>query len=108
MSYLYKKLSSFFITLIFTLFIVPASAQVVINEYSCANTSQVADNFGEYHDWVELYNAGSTSVNLTGYHMSDNAGNPTKYTFPSGTLAPGAFIRMICSGRNMVSGIWFH
>lgn len=87
----------------------PVNAQVTINEYSAANTSTVADNFGEYNDWVELYNAGSSSVTLTGYHMSDKASNPTKYTFPSGTtIAPGGFLRVICSGRDLVSSGWYH
>ena len=31
-----------------------AIAQVVINEYSAANFSDIADNYGEYEDWIEL------------------------------------------------------
>jgi len=84
------------------------SAQVVINEFSCANMSATVDNFGAYSDWVELYNAGSTTVSLTGYHMSDNVNNTTKWAFPSGSIAPGGFLRVMCSGRNLVSGIWYH
>ena len=109
MSYLYKKLSSVFLSLTFVLFIVPASSQVVINEYSCANVSQTPDNFGQYNDWVELYNAGASAVNIGGYYMSDNVNNPTKWAFPAGTNIPaGGFIRVICSGLDVVSGIWYH
>ena len=68
------------------------TAQVLINEFSCANKSVIADNFGEYEDWIELYNAGTTPIDLTGYYLSDNKINPTKWPIPSGILNPGAFI----------------
>lgn len=78
-------------------------AQLFINEYTAANTTGTdVDAFGMFEDWVELYNAGAASVNLTGYHMSDNAANPIKWAFPSGTIAPNGFLKVICSGRNTV------
>jgi gliding motility-associated-like protein len=86
----------------------PMHAQLVINEYSCANINSIADNFGEYNDWVELYNAGSSSVSLTGYCMSDKAGNPTQYTFPSGSVASHGYVKVICSKRNTISGNEYH
>ncbi|MGL5889943.1 MAG: lamin tail domain-containing protein, partial [Bacteroidia bacterium] len=64
---------------------VSLSAQLYINEYSCANTNTNADNFGEYNDWFEIYNAGTTAVNLAGYYISDNDNNPTKWQIPSGS-----------------------
>jgi len=108
MGSLYKNCTFAFLLSIALVFPGKAYSQVVINEYSCANISATVDNYGDYSDWVELYNAGSATVNLTGYHMSDNVNNVMKWAFPSGSLAPGAFIRVICSGRNIVSGIWFH
>src|SRR5574337_2148781 len=85
-----------------------AQSQIFINEYSAANMSAVGDNNGEYHDWVELYNAGSSSVSLTGYCRSDNSNNQTQRTFPSGSLPAGGFVKVICSGYNVVSGAFFH
>jgi gliding motility-associated-like protein len=79
-------------------------AQVVINEYSCSNLTTFMDNFGGYEDWVELYNAGSTSVNLTGYHLSDKKTNVAKWTFGNVTIAAGGFLRVWCSGRNVTTG----
>lgn len=83
-------------------------AQLYINEYSCANISTTADNFGEYHDWVEIYNSGTSTVNLTGYYLSDNVNNPTKWQFPAGSVAAGGFTRIICSGRNGNFSNWLH
>ncbi len=88
--------------------VIPGRSQVVINEYSCANINSLIDNFNEYNDWVELYNAGASTVNLVGYYMSDKAGNLQQWPFPSGTIAPGGFIKVVCSKHNVVSGGYFH
>ncbi|MBK6729976.1 MAG: CotH kinase family protein [Bacteroidetes bacterium] len=85
------------------------NAQVVINEFSAANFSDVADNHSEYEDWIELYNAGATSVDLAGYYLSDRVDEPTKWIIPSGiTIDAGAFKRFWCSGRNVIEGTNYH
>lgn len=85
-------------------------AQLKINEYSCANFNSVADNFGEFEDWVELYNPGSSAVPLSGYYLSDDAGDPTKYQFPSTapSVPAGGVVRIWCSSRNIVFGSNVH
>ncbi len=84
-------------------FICKANSQVMVNEYSCSNKT-FNDNFGKSSDWVELYNAGGASVNLAGYHLSDNKNNVTKYTFPAGsTIAANGFLRIWASGENTVA-----
>lgn len=87
----------------------PLNAQVVINEFSAANFSDVADNHGEYEDWIELYNAGASSVDLSGYYLSDRVSDPTKWMIPSGiTIDAGGFKRFWCSGRDVVEGTHYH
>jgi hypothetical protein len=84
------------------------SSQVLINEYSCANKT-IADNFGTTSDWVELYNAGSTTANIAGYYLSDNAINTTKWQVPAGTtIAAGAYLRIWCSGKDTLIGTNYH
>ena len=85
-----------------------ANSQVYINEYSCSNINGPTDAFGEYEDWVELYNAGAAPVDLTGYYLSDNDGNPQKWQIPSGSIAAGGYKMVFCSGRNLVSGTQYH
>ena len=41
-------------------------SQVIINEGSNKNYQTIADEDGEYEDWIELYNAGTTTVDLFG------------------------------------------
>ncbi|MEM7036618.1 MAG: CotH kinase family protein [Bacteroidota bacterium] len=89
------------------LFIAPSSGdlygQVVINEYSASNLDDFPDNYLAYEDWIELYNAGASAVDLSGFHLSDRETAPKKYEIPAGTTIPaGGFLRFWTSGRNLV------
>lgn len=82
------------------LFIAYSSAQVVINEGSNRNYLTLADEDEDYPDWIELYNAGSDTVNLLNYTLTDKLNNPTKWVFPNIQLAPGEFKVVFCSGKD--------
>lgn len=84
------------------------SSQVIINEYSCSNMAGITDAYGEREDWIELYNMGATTVDLTGYYLSDKASNLTKWQIPSGTIAANGFKMAFCSKRNTVNGAQYH
>ncbi len=83
-------------------------SQIVVNEYSVSNFNGPADAFGELEDWVELYNTTATTVDLTGYYLSDKSTNLTKWQIPSGTIAAGGFKMVFCSARGVVSGAQIH
>ncbi len=86
-----------------------AKAQLVINEYSAANRLTITNNYGEKADWIELYNAGSTTIDLSGYHLSDRENNPDKWAFPSGTtLGPGQYLLVFADGHDEFSGGTYH
>ena len=63
-----------------------ADTSVVINELMATNISTVADNFGEFDDWIELYNKSSLPVDISGYYLTDNPVNLNKWTVPAGTI----------------------
>jgi len=98
-----KKILSLFI-LVF-LYSQSLFSQIKINEYSVSNTvltsgTSFPDNLSNTPDWVEFYNSGAASIDMSGWNLSDNPNNLFKYAFPSGTvLAPGAFLRVWCSGK---------
>ncbi|MFN0201414.1 MAG: lamin tail domain-containing protein [Bacteroidia bacterium] len=75
-------------------------AQIVINEASNRNATQIADEDGAFGDWLELYNAGSTAVNLMDYALTDDSTNFGKWTFPAANLAPNTFQMVHLSGKN--------
>tara|TARA_B000000532_G_scaffold238342_1_gene226636 strand:- start:443 stop:994 length:552 start_codon:yes stop_codon:yes gene_type:complete len=56
-----------------------------------SNDFTAVDEFGEFDDWIEIYNKGNESINLTGYFLSDDVNNLTKYTFPDVTLDPDQY-----------------
>ncbi len=62
---------------------------IIINELMPVNTTTMPDNYGEFDDWIELYNLTSNVIDLSGYFISDSKKNPAKWQFPSGTAIPG-------------------
>ncbi len=104
-----KLLRLTFIALILQCCMFRGYSQVVINEYSCSNLTQFQDNYGKYEDWFELYNAGSSTVDLSGYYLSDDSANVTKWQIPAGVnITANGFRRFWTSGRDMVSGTHYH
>ncbi len=84
-------------------------SQVVVNEYSCANLSQVQDNYSKYEDWIELYNPSAAAIDLVGYYLSDDASEPKKWKIPGSVLVPaGGFLLVYASGRSLVEGNSVH
>lgn len=53
-----------------------------INEILADNESINTDSTGKYDDWIELYNAGSDTINLTGLYLTDDFTNPLKWKIP--------------------------
>lgn len=99
----------FAIALFLLPFIKWAESQVVINEYSVSNLSSFVDNYGEYEDWIELYNAGLTTTSLGGYCLSDDTAEPEKWEFPFGaTIAAGGHLIVWATGRNEATGGNYH
>ncbi len=67
------------------------SGPLYINEFVASNQSVKKDEFGEFDDWVEIYNASEEQVWLADYFLSDNMGSPGKYRFPERYLQAGDF-----------------
>ncbi|HEY0456615.1 MAG TPA: lamin tail domain-containing protein, partial [Verrucomicrobiae bacterium] len=76
------------------------AASVILNEVMAKNVSSFDAN-GGYPDWVELFNAGANSVDLTGWSLS-NDGNIRKYTFTNGPVLPsGGYLILECDTNNL-------
>jgi hypothetical protein len=67
-----------------------------VNELMASNLTTIADEFGQFDDWAEIYNAGPAPINLVGLHLSDNPAVPNKYTFPNVVLGPHDFLLIWC------------
>jgi hypothetical protein len=56
------------------------------------NSTTIADEYGEYDDWIEVYNNDSESVWLGDKFLSGNPDQPDKFAFPDMWLQPGEFV----------------
>lgn len=73
----------------------------VISEFVASNSRSYADEDGRYGDWIEIYNGTGSSVDLTGWSLTDNAAQPRKWLFPAGrTLAHGQFLVVFADNRD--------
>ena len=74
-----------------------AQADVVINEVMSSNGYY--EN-GHAWDWVELYNNGKETVNLSGWGFTDSKKDLYKFTFPDGAkLKAGDYLTIWCTGE---------
>ena len=73
-----------------------ARADVIINEVMASNGYY--EN-GHAWDWVELYNNGDSTENLSGWGFTDSKKDLYKFTFPDGTkLKAGEYLTIWCTG----------
>ena len=85
-----------------------ATPGVLITEVMAANTRTVLDDQGRYSDWIELHNPTDVPISLAGYTLTDDSTQPAKWSLPTTTLAPGAFLVVWASGEDRVTPEGWH
>ncbi|MDZ4656221.1 MAG: lamin tail domain-containing protein [Bythopirellula sp.] len=79
---------------------------VVINELLADNQTGIRDSSGERHDWIELKNTGAATMDVSGWYLTDDALNLTKWQVPitpeTQSLAPGEVLLVFASDKNDV------
>jgi len=65
---------------------------LVINEFMASNNSIIQDETEAFEDWVEIYNPTNSSISLSGYFLTDDLTNPTKWAFPDTTILADDFL----------------
>ena len=89
----------FFLFIFLTQFI--AQSQIIINEVAQSNANWIADENGDYGDYIELYNAGATAQDISGWGLTDLPTNKFKWVFPSGTsMAAGSHLLIFADDKN--------
>ncbi len=88
--------------------VIQPANHVVINEFMAENKSALADEDGDFSDWLELHNPTSAPVDLTGHYLTDNASALQKWALPPAVLAPGEYRVVFLSSkdRKPVTGQW--
>lgn len=73
---------------------------LLLNEIMASNAHTIDDEDGDYEDWIELYNANSSAINLEGFGLSDNYNQPFKWVFPEIELGAGEYLLIWASGKD--------
>ena len=81
-----KIIKYVFLALLFVVSI-SVKSQLYINEFLTSNThiNYDPDNT-QFVDWIEIYNAGSTDVNIGGCFLTDDSLNTQKWVVPANTI----------------------
>lgn len=70
---------------------------LLINEFLASNDTGATDEMGEYEDWIEIYNAGTSAVDIGGMWITDNLEELMTSQIPDTnpditTIQPGEFL----------------
>ena len=80
------------------------TADLAISELVANNDDGLIDYYDQTSDWFEVHNRGTSSVDLRGWHFTDDLGNPTKWTVPQATVVgPDERLVVFASNRDLVA-----
>ena len=72
---------------------------ISLNEVMASNGSAIADDDGEYNDWIEIHNYGEDAADLEGYGLSDKE-RTLSVAFPAFSIEPGEYMLIWASGKD--------
>jgi hypothetical protein len=75
-------------------------SNLIINEFLADNETGLVDDNGDYSDWIEIYNQGQQPINLSGWALTDDPNQPTKWMFPDMSLGSHEYLVVFASGKN--------
>lgn len=79
-----------------------SQAQVMLNEVQTSNGLTIADEHADYNDWIEIYNASGSTLNLSGYQLSDRRDQLNKFVFGStAAINPNSRMLIFCGDSSV-------
>ena len=82
------------------------AGDIVINEFQASNDMTVADQDGEFDDWIELYNNSNEEVALDAYSLTDDHQDLNQWSFPEGTsIAANDYLIVWCDKDETQDGL---
>lgn len=80
----------------------------LISEFMAIN-NVLADENSQFPGWLELHNPDTTTVDLTGYYLTDDSGQLNKWQLPTVSLGAGDYLVVFASGKDRaVAGAELH
>ncbi len=72
----------------------------LISEIQPSNWTTIVDSDGEHSDWIEIHNPSLEPNTLTGWYLTDDFKDLTKWRFPEIVLEGGGFLVVFASGKD--------
>ncbi|HXJ55586.1 MAG TPA: lamin tail domain-containing protein [Verrucomicrobiae bacterium] len=73
---------------------------VTITEFMAVNNGPLADEDGDFSDWIELHNGGTAPVNLDGWYLTDRASDLRQWRLPATNILANDYLIVFASGKN--------
>ncbi|MBI9031429.1 CotH kinase family protein [bacterium] len=86
------EIKRFFLLVFLMLLCLNLVADIYINEVVQSNQTIIADYYGEYGDWIELYNNSELEFDLTDYFLTDDSDELNQWQFPAMTIPAHGFM----------------
>jgi len=78
---------------------------LVISEFMADNETTLADEDGQFRDWVEIHNPTAEAISLDGWYLTDATTALTQWRFPDVTLQPNGYRIVFASGKNRTDSL---
>ena len=75
-------------------------AQLSISEFVANNVEGILDEDGNHEDWIEIYNSSLSSVNLSGWYLTDNSTQLRKWAMPDRLIQPRSYLVIFASNKD--------
>jgi len=69
-----------------------------IDDFGTPDPNLRTDDQGRYSDWIEIHNPTATPVDLTGWYLTDDAEDLTKWAFPDTEIGADQYLVVFASG----------
>ena len=64
---------------------------------------------GDFANWIELHNNGAATVDIGGWHLTDDRDEAKKWAFPAGTsIEAGGYLVVLADSRDGIPGDYLH
>jgi len=102
-----KNMTAISDTVFFSVGYIPPT--LYINEFMASNDATIADENGEYDDWIEIYNPNDEPVNIAGFYITDDLTDMTAWQIPdtdsSATTIPAGGFLLLWADKDTDQGV---
>lgn len=84
-------------------FTTEATPPAYISEFLAVNDSTLADEDGDFSDWIEICNPGTQETDFGGWYLTDDPLDRTKWQLPSVTIPRESYLVVFASGKDRAS-----